>query len=72
MSMTAGLYDGATFSFLLTIPPSYPFHGELVVVIALFPLSFDLGILLKTEPHHDVMSKMPTPDTDAMKVLGSQ
>lgn len=29
VSMTAGLYDGATFYFLLTIPPSYPFHGEL-------------------------------------------
>lgn len=26
--MTAGLYEGATFYFLLSIPPSYPFHGE--------------------------------------------
>lgn len=26
--MTAGLYQGATFYFMLTIPPSYPFHGE--------------------------------------------
>lgn len=26
--MTAGLYEGATFYFILTIPPSYPFHGE--------------------------------------------
>lgn len=29
VSITAGLYEGATFYFLLTIPPSYPFHGEL-------------------------------------------
>lgn len=28
VSMTAGLYEGATFYFILTIPPSYPFHGE--------------------------------------------
>lgn len=26
--MTAGLFEGATFYFILTIPPSYPFHGE--------------------------------------------
>lgn len=28
--MTAGLYEGATFYFMLTIPPSYPFYGEAV------------------------------------------
>ncbi len=27
--MTAGLYEGATFYFMLTIPPTYPFHGEI-------------------------------------------
>ncbi|CAN0413730.1 unnamed protein product, partial [Ascophyllum nodosum] len=31
VSMTAGLYEGATFYFLVTIPPSYPFHAPSAV-----------------------------------------
>ncbi|CAM9122690.1 unnamed protein product, partial [Ectocarpus sp. 6 AP-2014] len=31
VSMTAGLFEGATFYFILTIPPSYPFHAPTVV-----------------------------------------
>ncbi|CAM9315408.1 unnamed protein product [Hapterophycus canaliculatus] len=31
VSMTAGLFEGATFYFMLTIPPSYPFHAPTVV-----------------------------------------
>ncbi|CAM9194204.1 unnamed protein product [Ectocarpus sp. 13 AM-2016] len=31
VTMTAGLFEGATFYFILTIPPSYPFHAPTVV-----------------------------------------
>ncbi|CAM9886098.1 unnamed protein product [Pylaiella littoralis] len=31
VSMTAGLFEGTTFYFILTIPPSYPFHAPTVV-----------------------------------------
>ncbi|CAN0413479.1 unnamed protein product, partial [Ascophyllum nodosum] len=31
VSINAGLYEGATFYFLVTIPPSYPFHAPSAV-----------------------------------------
>ncbi|CAN0039006.1 unnamed protein product, partial [Ascophyllum nodosum] len=31
--MTAGLYEGATFYFLVTIPPSYPSHAPSAVYL---------------------------------------
>ncbi|CAM9971251.1 unnamed protein product, partial [Ectocarpus sp. 12 AP-2014] len=53
VTMTAGLFEGATFYFILTIPPSYPFHAPTVVCTsrAWHPnIDLHTGLLMFIEP----------------------